>query len=106
MQRVPVEVDPAVLAVAGDEDASVRMVAVGQRDAGVGRGADRRRHPRADLEGNPVLGERLDLLAAAAEKERVAALQPEHALAFLREAHQSALISSCGNSWFSGRLPT
>ena len=35
-----------------------------------------------------MLGQRLDLLAAAAEQERVAALEPQHALALLGEADE------------------
>src|SRR5208337_1199088 len=80
-KRRPVEIDSAVLAVAGDEDASLRVVAVGQRNAGVGGGADRRGHARANLKRNAVLGQRLDLLAAAAEHEGIPAFEAEHPLA-------------------------
>ena len=79
MSAAEVEIDPPVLAMAGHEHAGLGVVAVGERNAGVGRGADRRRHARAHLEGDAMLGQRLDLLAAAAEQERIAALEAQHA---------------------------
>src|SRR5208337_2785165 len=87
-QRRPVEVDLAVAAVSGVEHAGLCMVAVGQGNAGIGRGADRRGHAWADLERNAVLGQRLDLLAASAEHEGIAAFQPKHPPALLGELDQ------------------
>ena len=64
------------------------MFAMGQRDAGIGGagdgGGDAGHHFVADA----VRTQRLQFLAAAAEHERVAALQPHHALAGLRERDQ------------------
>ena len=54
------------------------LVAVRDRDAGVGGRGDARGHARHDLEAHARLGQRLGLLAAAAEHERVAALQAHH----------------------------
>ena len=51
---------------------------MGDGDPGGGRHSGERRHARHDLEGDAGRGQRLDLLAAAAEDERVAALQPHH----------------------------
>ena len=52
---------------------------MGQRNSGVGRAGERRRHARHDLEADAVLDEALEFLAAAPEHERVAALEPHHA---------------------------
>ena len=61
---------------------------MGERNAGVGRDAAGGGDAGHDLEGNAGGGQRLDFLAAAAEDERVAALQPHHALALARQPHQ------------------
>ena len=87
-ERRPVEIDFAVLPVAGHEYASVRVVAMGEGNARIGRRADRRRDPRTDLKRDPLRGERFDLLAAAAEHERIAALETQHPLALLGELDQ------------------
>ena len=50
----PVQVRAAVLVVAGDEDSRLGVVAVGQRNAGIGRATCGRGHPRNDLETDPV----------------------------------------------------
>ena len=52
---------------------------MGDRDPGVGGRGDARGDPGNDLELDPGGGKRLGLLAAAAEHERVAALQPDDA---------------------------
>ena len=51
---------------------------MGQRDPGVGRAAGRGGDPGDDLEGDPGGEQRLELLAAAAEDERIAALERHH----------------------------
>ena len=61
---------------------------MGDRDAGVGGGGDAGGDPRHHLELDPGLAQRFALLAAAAEDERVAALQPHHALAGARRLDQ------------------
>jgi hypothetical protein len=55
------------------------VLAVRDRDAGVGRGGDPRSDPRHDLERHAGGGESLGFLAAAPEDHRVAALQPHDA---------------------------
>src|ERR1019366_7494576 len=47
--------------------------------------------PEDDLEGDARGGERLDLLPAAAEHKRIAALQPQHALALACQPHQQGV---------------
>ena len=80
-ERLPVERRLVLLGilVAGDEGDGGRVVAMGDRDPRVRGGGDARRDPGHDLEVDPRSGERLGLLAAAAEDERVTALEPHHA---------------------------
>ena len=63
--------------VPGDERDLRRDAAMGDRDPGRGRHGRERRHAGHDLVGDAGLDERLGLLAAAAEDERVAALEPD-----------------------------
>ena len=58
---------------------------MGQRDAGIRGDPIRRGHTRHDLERDPVVGERFEFLAAAAEDERVTALQAHDTFAFAGE---------------------
>ncbi|ESR70547.1 hypothetical protein T266_15020 [Pseudomonas aeruginosa VRFPA05] len=88
-QAGPVEVEAAVvLQVAGDEGAGLGEVAVGQRDAGVGTatggGGDARDHLAVDA----GFEQALQLLGAATEDERVAALQADHPALLPGQAHQ------------------
>ena len=62
--------------VAGHERDRAGAVAVRHRDPRVRGGGDARGHPGHDLERDPGRAQRLGLLAAAAEHERIAALQP------------------------------
>ncbi len=59
----------------------LRMLAMGQRHAGVGRTRHRGGNAGHHLEGDAVRLQELQFLAATAEYERVAALQPHHAAA-------------------------
>ena len=77
--------------VAGDESDAGRVVAMGQRNAGIGRHRSCRGHARDDLEGDAVVDEFLGLLAAAAEDEGVAALEPRHDLALFRLPDDEAI---------------
>ena len=76
--------------VAGDEGDGAGQVAVRDRDARVGGrgdpGGDARARPRRHARG----AQRLGLLAAAPEHERVAALQPHHAPARRARARRAA----------------
>ena len=80
-ERVPVERGLRLLRVlvAGDERDRRRGVAVRDRDARVGGRRHAGRHAGHDLERHARRGQRLRLLAAAPEHERVAALQPHDA---------------------------
>ena len=70
-----------VLGVTRDDDEAGRQPAMGHRDAGERGGGDRRAHARHDLERNPGGRERQPLFAAAAEDERVPALEAHDLLA-------------------------
>ncbi len=85
-ERLPVERRLVLLRVlvAGDERDGGRVVAMGDRDPRVRGRRDARRHARHHLELDPRPGERLCLLAAAAEDERVTALEPHHAAPMAR----------------------
>ena len=60
------------------------------RNAGQRRRRNRRRHAGHDLERDAGGAQRQRFLAAAAEDERVAGLQPDDALAASRGANQQA----------------
>lgn len=88
----PVEFERLVgLAVAGDVADAARKSAMGQRDVRRRGAALRRRDPRHDLERYTGALERLGFLAAAAEDERVAALEPDHGASGAGEPHQHAV---------------
>ncbi len=89
-ERLPVERGLGLLRVLvpGDEGDRGGVVAVGDRDAGVGGGGDAGGDAGDDLELDPGDAQRLALLAAAAEDEGVAALEPDDALAGSRRLDQ------------------
>ena len=91
-ERLPVERRLGLLRilVAGDEGDRRGGVAVRDRDARVGGRRDPGRHARHDLERDPGGGQRLGLLAAAPEHERVAALEADDALARPAPARRAA----------------
>ncbi len=66
--------------VAGDERDGRGASPVGQGDAGVAAGGDGRRHAGDDAEGDAGGRQGVGLLAAAAEDQRVPALEPDHDL--------------------------
>jgi hypothetical protein len=72
---------PVFAPVARDEVHGGAEIAVRHGDARVGRGRDGRRHARHHLEGDAARGGDLQLLAAPAEEEAVAALEPHDRLA-------------------------
>ena len=106
-QRVPVDVGAALgrVLVAGDHGEVGGQAAVGHRDAGVRGGADRAGDAGHHLERDAGRGERLGLLAAAPEHERVAALQPHDARPARPCSTSTALISSWVRSTSPGALP-
>ncbi len=63
------------------------MIPMGQRNAGDGGAAGRRGDSGHHLERDAMADQDRHLLAAAAEQERVAALEPQHAPAVARQAH-------------------
>ena len=63
---------------------------MGERDAGVGRRGDGGGHAGHDDERHAGGDQRLGLLAAAAEDERIAALEPHHDLAARARARPGA----------------
>ena len=90
--------------MAGDEGDGGGVVAVGDRDPGVGGRRDAGGHPRHDLELDPGRAQRLALLAAAAEDERVAALEPHDALARRGRLDQPLADLLLGNRGNAGLL--
>jgi hypothetical protein len=72
---------PAGIEVTGDHGEVGGQAAVRQRDAGRGRAGGRRGQPGDDGHRHPGCHAREPLLATPAEHERVAALQPDDALA-------------------------
>ena len=64
---------------------------MGQRDAGVGRATQRRGDARHHFVFHAVRAQVRDLLAAAAEHEGIAALEPHHALAGARALHHQVV---------------
>ena len=92
--------------VAGDERHAAGELAVRDRDAGVGGRGDAGRHAGHDLERDAGLAQHERLLAAAAEHERVAALEAHDAPPGARVLEQQACVSSCGNCGPSPSLPT
>ena len=92
-QRRPVDRRGLLLGVLvpGDERDRRGVVAVGDGDPGVGGGGDPRRHSGHDLERHPGGPQGLGLLAAAAEDERVAALEADHRPPLPRDRDHPAL---------------
>ena len=82
--------------VAGDEGDRGGVVAVGDRDPRVGGGGDAGGHAGDDLELDPGGAQRLALLAAPPEDERVAALQADDAAPARAASISRSLISPCG----------
>ncbi len=64
------------------------MLAMRERHPRVRRNAQRRRDPRHDFESHARGGQRFGFFAAAAEDERIAALQPHHVQAATRALDQ------------------
>ena len=81
----------AFFGVGGDDVQRVGETAVGYGDPSALRSGDGRSDAGDDFPGDAVSPERFDLLAAAAEQERVAAFESHDALAFERLAHEDVL---------------
>ena len=70
--------------VAGDERDDGCVLAMRERYAGIRGDSERRGYARHDFEGDTGLGQSFHLFSAAAEDERIAALQANHGLALSR----------------------
>jgi hypothetical protein len=79
---------PFAVRTAGREQHGLRNPAQRERDSRIRGTAFRSRHAGHHLETQPRLGQRLELLAAAAEDHRVPALQAANALARLHLLHE------------------
>ena len=95
-----------VLGVTGHDDEAGRHAAMRDRNAGEGRRRDRRAHARHDLERDPGRRERQRFFAAAAEDERVAALEPHDRLPARAARIISRWMDSCRTCGRPARLPT
>ncbi len=74
------------------------------RDAGIRRHRDGTRHPRHDLIRDPGLGQGERLFSAAAEDERIAALEPHDGLTGFCRAHQQSVDCLLGRRVSGGFL--
>ena len=74
----------AVVLVAADERQRVAAAGIGQRDAGVARGADAGRNAGHHLEPHALLVQEERFGAAVIEDERIAPLQARHDLSLAR----------------------
>ena len=97
----------ASLLVAGHDQERGRDAAVRDRNARRRRRGDRARDARHDVVGDAGVLQRQRFFAAAAEDERVAALQPHDAPAARGRRESSASrIAACVMAWRPARLPT
>jgi hypothetical protein len=106
-QRLVVEGRVLLLGVLvpGDEGDGGGIVAVGDRDAGVGWGGDPGRHSGNHFERDARRGQCLCLFAASAEDERITALQPDDELALSGALHQQLIDSLLRDARGAGLLP-
>src|SRR5690606_34498178 len=79
------------LAVTRDQRERLRMLTMRERNACIRRATCRSGNAWNDFESDAVRCQRLELFAAPAENERVAALQAAHALALLREPDEQGV---------------
>ena len=103
-QARPVGRGPFAARVAGDDGERRGDAAPGQGNAGRRRRRHRRRHAGNDLAGNARGGQRLDLLAATAEDERVSAFQAHDAVPAARIADEHGVDLRLRERVVSGRL--
>ena len=75
----------------GDKNARLRVITVGQRDAGVAGAAGRCCDAGNYLKGDVLLHQALDFLATAAKYERVTAFEAQYPLARSRKPYQQAV---------------
>ena len=87
-ERREVQVERAILGVAGHERDGSALVPMRQRDRSVGGTGERCGDARHDLERDAGGGQRFRLLAASTKDQRIATLQPYDAFAFARQPNQ------------------
>ena len=87
----PVDARGLVGAMGGDEGEPRRLVAEGERQLGLGGAAERSGDAGNDDDGDILLAQALDLFAAAAEHEGIAALETNHLAAGSRGVDQPAV---------------
>src|SRR5690606_25283912 len=90
-EQLPVRPVRLALAVPGDQRQSLRMVAMRERNTCISGATCRCGDAGHHFEPDPCRRKRLQLLAAAAENEGIAALQPAYALALLGEPDQQRI---------------
>ena len=90
-QRLPIQIHAAILQMAGDEYARLRVIPVRQRDSRVCGDTRSRRDAGHDLERDIPVRQRFDFLAAASEDEWVSAFQTHYPLALPCELHQQGI---------------
>src|SRR5262245_18015573 len=88
----------------GDKDEPRRLVAVGQRQAGLGGAAERGGHARHDHDRNVGLAQMVKLLAAATEDEGIATLEPNDAAPAARGLDQAAIDLVLANTGLAAAL--
>ena len=92
--------------MAGNEGHQLGVIAMRERNAGVGRDAQRRGNARHHFKRNARRGQRLDLFAATAENKRIAALEPDHIQTAARARSSSRRLSSCEKACTDFFFPT
>jgi hypothetical protein len=91
--------------MAGEDGEHGVVVAMGDRNAGVGGTGDGRTDAGHDFKGTAGFDQFLGFLTPASENEGVAAFEPGHAFAGKRLPHEQALMSSWGMVWLPASLP-
>ncbi len=102
-ELLPVGLLALLLAVARDKNGALSMVAVSERNAGIGGGTGGGRDAGHHGEGDALLCQHFQLLAATAEHEGISPLEPHHPVARPGVFHQQAIGLLLGHA-VSARL--
>ena len=95
-ERAPVERVERILAVGSDQAQRLRVVAMGQRNAGIGGAGQRGGDSGHDFVADAVRAQEFQFLAAPAEHERITALQAHHAPSGARVFQQEGVDAFLG----------
>ena len=87
-QQRPIKRRAVRFIVTGDKNCALRIIAMGQRNAGIGRRARRGGNAWHHLERDPGGGGRLQFFPAAPENKRIAALQAHYRFPRFGSLHQ------------------